>query len=772
MSAGETDNALPATRGFSRRDFLKSSGGLVIGFSLFGAMPAALAGEAAGQGAGDVAPPPSDSLYAWLAVHPDNTVTLFTGKVEVGNGVQTALGQIAAEELYFPVQDMKVVMGTTSVTVDQGPTYGSRTIRYAGPQIRHAAAAGRQALLEMAAKRFDVPADQLHTEDGVISVVGHPDRSITYGDLVDGERLDMHVDTSGERFDMKVAPDVDTKDASTYSVVGQSVARTDIPGKVTGEFTYIQDVKVDGMLHGRVVRPYGVDAHLEHVDESGLSDIPGFVKLVRRKDFLGVVAETEWGAITAARRLGSKLHPSGPDDGQARWSSWNGLPKMENIWQTVRDTAGSNTSVASKGSVDMAVDQAARTVKATYRTPFQMHGAIGPSCAVADVRKDGATLWAGTQMPHQARRDMARLLNLPLENVELRWFEAAGAYGRNGAEHVIGDAALMSAAVGKPVRVQWMRWDEHAWEPKGPPIAQDLVGAIDEDGNVTAWRHHMWIPTFLDNHLVPAKLIGRDDLGRTGHGLPAITYAYKFANADVACHGEGRVGLLTAWLRSPAQFETTFAMEAFADELAAATKEDPLSFRLRHLDDPRAIAVLKAASRSYGWRSRPSPGESDNGGGTASGRGIAWVNRDGTCVGMVVDLVVHRDSGEIRVKRVAVAQDCGLVVNPDGMRNQIEGNVVQSLSRTLHEEVTFSQARVTSRDWKGYPILRFEEIPDRIDITFVNNRPEYDPNGGGEPSTCPTAAAVSNAVFDATGVRLRETPFRAERVKAALKQSI
>ncbi|HKJ95278.1 MAG TPA: molybdopterin cofactor-binding domain-containing protein, partial [Gammaproteobacteria bacterium] len=716
-------------------------------------------------------PPPSDRLYAWLAVHPDNTVTLFTGKVETGNGVKTALGQIAAEELYFPVDRLDVVMGTTSVTVDQGPTYGSRTIRYAGPQIRHAAAAGRQALLDMAAERFDVPAGQLRTDNGTISVVGYPDRSISYGDLVNGQRLDMHVESSGTRFDMKVAPDVTTKDASTYSVVGQSVPRTDIPGKVTGEFTYVQDVKVDGMLHGRVVRPYGVDASLEHVDESGLSDIPGFVALVRRKDFLGVVAKTEWGAITAAKKLGSVLHPSGPDAGQATWSSWNGLPKMEDIWQTVRNTSGSNDSVAAQGSVDMAVDQAARTVTATYRTPFQMHAAIGPSCAVADVRKDRVTLWAGTQMPHQARRDMANLLDVPEENVELRWYEASGAYGRNGAEHVIGDAAIMSRAVGKPVRVQWMRWDEHAWEPKGPPIAQDMTGAMDEQGNVIAWRHHMWIPTFLDNHLVPAKLIGRDDMGRTGLGRPAITYAYTFANADVACHGEGRVGLLTAWLRSPAQFETTFAMEAFVDELAAATGQDPLSFRLRHLDDPRAIGVLNAAGDTYGWHSRPSPNKSENDDGTAPGRGIAWVNRDGTYVGMVVDLVVHRDSGEIRVKRVAVAHDCGLVVNPDGMRNQIEGNVVQSLSRTLHEEVAFSRSRVTSRDWKGYPILRFEEIPDSIDITFVNNRPEYAPNGGGEPSTCPTAAAVSNAVFDATGVRLRQTPFRPDRVKAALTQS-
>jgi nicotinate dehydrogenase subunit B len=757
-----------------RRGFLQASGGLVIAFSLFGPTDIAAATTVAASGVGrSVAPPPAGKLYAWLAVHPDNTITLFTGKVETGTGVQTALAQFAAEELDFPIDRLDVVMGTTSETVDQGPSYGSMTVRYAGPQIRHASAAGRQVLLDLAAAHFGVSANQLVARDGTIAVIGAPDRTITYGKLVDGKRLNMEIGASGERFAMKVAPEARTKDPYTYTVVGKSVPRKDIPGKVTGQFTYVQDVRVDGMLHGRVVRPYGVGAKLLSVDETGLEDIPGFVQIVRKDNFLGVVAETEWGAIQAAEKLGSTLNPSGPEAGQAKWSNWDGLPPMDQIWETVRKTSGPNQSVASRGSVDLALDSLSggRVLKATYKTPFQMHGSIGPSCAIADVQGDRATFWSCTQMPHETRRDMAKMLGVPLDNVELRWFEGAGGYGRNGFDHVVADAAVMSQAVGRPVRVQWMRWDEHGWEPKGPPIVQDLVGALDKDGHGVAWRHLMWVPTISDTHLIAAALIGKPDItGQTGTGgVPVVKYVYAFDNADVAVHDEGRVGLLTAWLRSPAQFETTFAMESFIDEMAAAAGQDPLDFRLAHIDDPRAVAVLKAAAEEYGWISRPAGGKKPEGNGKpAHGRGIAWVNRDDVPTATIADVTVDPASGQIKVGRVVVAHDCGLVVNPDGIRNQIEGNVIQSLSRTLHEEVTFDYAHVTSRDWQGYPILRFSEIPDRIDIVLVNNTPEYPSYGAGEPSTNPTAAVIGNAVFDAVGVRLRQTPFRPDRVKAAM----
>ncbi len=757
--------------GLSRRGFLQASGGLVIAFAL--GPPAATAAPGAETSTDPLQPPPANRLYAWLAVHPDDTATLFTGKVETGTGVQTALAQIAAEELDFPLDRLAVVMGTTSETVDQGPSYGSMTVRYAGPQIRHAAAAGRQVLLDLAADHFRVPATGLEAKDATITVKGAPERSITYGALVGGKRLDFEIGASGSQFGLKVAPQARAKDPSTYTVVGKPVPRKDIPGKVTGQFTYVQDVRVDGMLHGRVVRPYGVGARLLSVDERGLKAIPGFVQVVRRDDFLGVVAETEWGAIQAARQLGSTLSPSGPDAGQAKWSSWNGLPTMDRIWETVRTSAGPTVPVARSGSVEAALKSLAggRMLEATYRTPFQMHGSIGPSCAIADVKGDRATFWSGTQMPHETRRDMAKMLGIPLANIELRWIEASGGYGRNGLDHVVADAAVMSQAVGRPVRVQWMRWDEHGWEPKGPPIVQDLVGALDKDGQVVAWRHHMWVPTISDTHLIATALIGRPDVtGDTGTGAgPVIKYAYDFGNSEVVVHAKGRVALLTAWLRSPAQFETTFAMESFIDELAAAAGRDPLAFRLAYVKDPRAIAVLKAAAQEYGWVSRPARGRKPDGSGKpVQGRGIAWVNRDDVRVATIADITVDPASGRIKVGRVVVAHDCGLVVNPDGLRNQVEGNVIQSLSRTLHEEVTFDRAHVTSRDWNGYPILRFSEIPDRIDVVLVNNRPEYPSYGAGEPSTNPTAAVISNAVFDAVGARLRQTPFRPDRVKAAM----
>jgi len=761
MSSPDISGLDPA---LSRRGFLQSMGGLVVAFNLFGhAAPAAAVEQSS-------ASPAAGNLDAWLAVRPDNTVTLFTGKIETGTGVETALAQFAAEELDFPFERLDVVMGTTSLTVDQGPTYGSMTIRYAGPQIRQAAAAGRQALLDLASRHFGVPVGQLVAAQGTICVAGSPDRAITYGRLVDGKPINVEIGSSGEGFDLKVAPRAHTKDPGMYRVVGRSLPRKDIPGKVMAQFTYVQDVRVEGMLHGRVVRPYGVGAILQRVDEKGLEEIPGFVQLVRRENFLGVVAKTEWAAIQAAARLGSRLNPEGPEAGQAKWSQWNGLPKMNDLWNTVRNAPVAHEyPVASQGSPATAFTRASRTLRATYQTPFQMHGSIGPSCAIADVSGNRATFWSGTQMPHDVRRDMAKLLRIPVDNVEVRWAEGSGAYGRNGLEQVVADAAIMSQAVRRPVRVQWMRWDEHGWEPKGPPLVQDLQGALDDQGRVVAWQHHAWVPTVEDTHLIAAALIGRPDVtGTTGTGEPAVAYAYTFENADVAFHAEGRVALMTSWLRSPAQFEATFAMESFIDELAAAAHQDPLQFRLSYLKDPRAIAVLKAAAEAYGWDSRPARSAAGSDKKPAHGRGIAWVNRDDTRVATIADVTVDPNSGRIRVGRVVVAHDCGLVINPDGLRNQIEGNVIQSLSRTLHEEVTFDTAHVTSRDWVGYPILRFEEIPDRIDIVLVNNRPDQPSTGGGEPSTCPTAAVIGNAVYDAIGVRLRQTPFRPERVKVAM----
>ncbi len=764
--------------GASRRAFLKTSGGLVLGFSLLGPAAAMAAlrelpldtSVAATSGKGPFPAVDPAKLDAWIAIHPDDTATLFTGKVEQGNGSPNALLQIAAEELDFPYEHFYLVMGSTTETVDQGPTYGSMAVRYAGPQIQHAAAAGRQVLLEMASKHFGVPVEKLTAAAGVISVAGAAKQSITYGKLVGGKRLDVTIGASGETFGMKVAPDAKLKDPSRYTVIGKSVLRKDIPGKTTGEFTYMQDVKVPDMLHGRVVRPFGVGAILLSVDETGLKDIPGFVQVVREGNFLGVLATTEWGAIQAAEKLGSKLDRKGPADGLAKWSEWNDLAATDEVWDAVRKAPGKPESVAKHGDVDKALKTAAHTIKATYLTPFETHGSLGPECAIADVGKDKAIVWGGTQMPHQAQRDLAELLGLPVDQVEVRWVEAAGQYGRNGLEHVMADAAIMSRAAGRPVRVQWMRWDSHGWDPKEPPIVQDLEGGLDAQGNVTAWRHHMWVPTFSDTSLLPSELIGKP-VGKRNLGSAAIGYEYTFANAEVSSHNESRVGVITAWMRAPGQFETTFAMEAFIDELAAAARQDPLEFRFKYLKEPRTIGVLKAAAKLYGWQPRVAFSAGKQSARKAKGRGIAWVNRDDSLVATIADVEVDQQTGEILVKRVVVAHDNGLVISPDGMYNQIEGNIIQSISRTLHEEVTFDHAHVTSRDWASYPILRFHEIPDSIEMVLVNNDQKFKATGGGEPSTCPTAAVISNAVYDAVGIRLRQRPFRPGRVKAALARA-
>ena len=761
--------------GASRRAFLKASGGLVLGFSLFDPVAANAAtrdlpldtSASAMTGTGPFASVDPARLDAWIAIHPDNTATLFTGKIEQGNGAPNALLQMAAEELDFPYERFYLVMGSTTETVDQGPSYGSMAVRYAGPQIQHAAAAGRQVLLTMAGKHFNVPDDKLSAAAGVITVAGAPGQSITYGALVGGKRLDVSIGASGKTFGMKVAPSATLKDPSKYTVIGTSVLRKDIPGKVTGQFTYMQDVKVPGMLHGRVIRPYGVGAKLLKVDEAGLKDIPGFVQIVREGNFLGVVAQTEWDAIQAAQKLGSKLDRKGPDDGLAQWSDWQGLAATDEVWDAVRKAPAKAQSVAAHGDVDKALKAGARSLKATYLTPFETHGSIGPECAIADVGKDKAIVWGGTQMPHQAQRDLAELLGISVDKVEVRWVEASGQYGRNGLEHVMADAAIMSRAVGRPVRVQWMRWDSHGWDPKEPPLVQDLEGALDAQGHVTAWRHHMWVPTFSNTRLLASELIGKP-VGAENLGNAAIGYEYTFDNADVSSHNESRVGVITAWMRAPGQFETTFAMEAFIDELAAAAKQDPLEFRLKYLKQPRTLGVLQAAAKRYGWQPRVAFSAGKQSGRMAKGRGIAWVNRDDSRVATIADVEVDQQSGEIRVTRVVVAHDNGLVISPDGMRNQIEGNIIQSISRTLHEEVTFNHAHVTSRDWASYPILRFHEIPDSIEMVLVNNDPKFASTGGGEPSTCPTAAVISNAVYDAVGVRLRRRPFRPERVKAAM----
>ena len=744
---------LLASREISRRDFLKATGVLVVGFSMFG--PTQWSPAAAAQ------PPllarPADWLDSWLAISQDGSVTLFTGKVDLGTGVETAMAQIAAEELDVAFARIRVVQGDTALTVNQGPTVGSTSIAVGGAQIRQAAAEARHALLDLAAERLAVETDQLVVRDGVVSGQGDASNSVSYGDLI-----------GGGQFNLTVGGAARPKSRDEYTIVGQSIRRVDIPAKVTGQAEYVQDVRLPGMLHGRVLRPTGIGSMLLSIDESSVSNLPGLVKVVHRGNFVGVIAEREEQAIRAAQQL------------RLTWSEWSGLPAMEDLYEVLRNTPSTERVLRSEGDVDAALAGAARTLAASYYFPFQGHASIGPSCAVADVRDGRATIWSGTQVSHLLQLSLARVLDLPVQNVRVIWTQGAGSYGTNGADDATLDAALLSQTVGRPVRIQWMRDDEHRWATAGPAMVMDLRGGLDAHGAVAAWDYQISTPNHYYTDLLAEQLIASDPV--VHGGLPTFSPAlwggdrgmppYLFGNRREVVHQLQESPLRSAPLRAPGQIATSFAQESFIDELAADAGADPVEFRLRHLVNARPIAVLQAAAARAGWDTRRSPKADAPGSRLATGRGIAVVERNAgphsTFVAMVAEVEVDRETGRVLLKRAVVAHDCGLIINPDGVVNQVEGNVLQTASRTLKEEATFDRSNVTSVDWVSYPILTFPEVPE-VEVVLID-RPDLPASGVGEPASCPVPGAIANAIFDATGARLRQVPFTPERVKAALSE--
>jgi CO/xanthine dehydrogenase Mo-binding subunit len=748
--------------GLSRRALLQAAGALIVTFSLpsAGRAQTPRIGEDEPVLPGQVAAPgqtiPPGQIDAWLAIAPDSGVTLYTGKVELGTGVATALAQIVAEELDVAVRRITVVQGDTARTPDQGITAGSKTIQRGASIIRQAAADARYTLRLLASVRLSTSVDQLATADGVVSVIDDPSRRATYGELV-----------GGRRFSRPVTRDFQTKPRAAYTVVGAPVPRLDIPAKVAGTHVYVQDLRVPGMLHGRVVRPRAVGAGLAAVDEGSVRELPGVVRVVREGDFVGVVCEREEQAITAARAL------------KVTWRGGAHLPAMAALHDALVQSPSTPRVLVNRGDVDGALKRAAAPLDREYRWPYQMHASIGPSCGVADVRKDGATVWTASQGVFDLRGALAGLLGLPAERIRAIFVEGSGCYGHNGADDAAADAAILSRAVGRPVRVQWMRHDEHGHEPKGPAMVMRVRGALDADRHVTAWDYAVWTPTHTRR---PAGRAGNLLAGEETGALEAVTrvsggdrnaqHGYAFPSNRVVVHELDRSPLRVSALRGLGAPANTFANESFVDELAAAAGADPVEFRLRHLGDPRAVAVIRAAARAAGWTPRPAPAPGARSGGPAVGRGIAYCQyeNENAYVAAVVEVEVSRDRGAIRVRRVAVAHDCGLVVNPDGVRNQIEGNVLQAISRTLKEAVQFDAGGVTSLDWSAYPILTFAEAPDAVEIVLVDPG-DKPPVGAGEPATCPIPAAIANAVFDATGVRLRTVPFTAERVREELARS-
>ena len=746
---------------FTRRQFLKGTGALIVSFNLF--PPLDLWAQTTEAGA-----PDPTQLDSWIAVHQDGTVTVFTSKVELGTGVETALAQIAAEELDVSWRKIKVDMGDTEKTIDQATTSGSRTIERAGPQIRQAAAAARKELLRLASEKLGAPVDKLAVRDGVVSVAGAPSKRISYAQLIGGKRFNVTIQAEGKAGELKLAQDVKPKDPKEYTTVGKPVPRFDLPPKVTGEAVYVHDVRVPGMLHGRVIRPPTIATEPTNIDEDAVKNIPGFVRVVRQGSFVGVVAKTEWAALRAAQAL------------KVSWSKpTTKIPtNTEELYDYLKNTKSFTTlKGVDKGNPAAGLTQATKQYEATFRWPFQMHGMIGPSCAIADVRGEKATIWSGCQGPFRTRASIATLLNIREENVRVIYHEASGSYGRMSNDDGAEDAAVLSHAVGAPVRVQWSRQDEHGWEPKGPAQTQVLKVGTDAAGKIIAWQFtdysFPWTVSSLTTLLASQQLGIKSKSPGSGNGNQGGGEIYAFENSRVIAEEipwlqPEPFPLRTSNLRAPGQLSRCFASETLLNEIAADLGMDPVDFRLRYLTgDQRGNDVLKAAAAKAQWQKRPSPAAATTGE-LAKGRGIAMTRRTGGYASAVADVEVNRSTGKVTVRRVTLAHDCGLIVNPDGVRNQVEGNIIQGVSRALLEEVAFDASGVTSLDWNSYPILKFPDVPD-LDIVLLN-RPEMASLGAGELSTVPIPAAIANGIFDATGIRLREAPFTPQRILAGLQQ--
>ena len=720
----------------ARRSLLRGVAGLVVAFSV----PRGAAASATTVDA--------DRVDGYLAIAPDGGVTVFAGKVDLGTGARAAIRQIVAEELGVLPARIALVEGDTALTPDQGSTGGSTGIMVGGVQIRQAAATARARLIALAAAKLQRPAGDLDTVQGAVVMRGGSE-TIGFAALLGGAAFAIAVD--------KAAP---LRDPAGYRIVGTSYPRPDLPAKLTARHVFVQDHRVEGMLHARIVRPPSIGARLGAVDAASVAQIPG-AQIVRLRDFLAVVAPREWDAVRALRAV------------KATWEAATPLSGSDTVYEVVRATPVARTeTLRSAGDAPAALAAAAHVVRASYAWPIQSHASMGPSCAVADIRDGGGTVWTASQGTHRLRKTIARLLGLDVARLRLVYLDGSGSYGTNGNDDVAFEAALLSRELRRPVRVQWMREDEHGWDPKGPPQLLDLRATLDADGNIAAWETVAMVPANTPNlpsiPLLAAVAAGLDAGAGQSAGLTSLNAdpPYAIANMRADIRWLTTTPLRPANLRAPGKIGNVFAVESFVDELAAAAGVDPMAYRLRQLRDARGRAVLERVGTMMAWtpRARPVAG----GDMVRDGRGIAYVHykQSENYVAMGMEVSVDRTTGAVRVLRVACAHDCGLMINPDAVRAQVEGCILQTLSRTLFEEVTFDRARVTSTDWASYPILRFPDVP-RLEIALIDRRNER-PLGAGEAATATVGAALGNAVFDATGVRLRRAPFTPAAVKAAL----
>jgi CO/xanthine dehydrogenase Mo-binding subunit len=754
------------TSSFTRRSVLLGAGALVVSVGAAVSLDTMLSiNEAFAQ---DAKPPLTpDQLSSYVAVNADGSVAAYFGKMDMGHGLHVAIGQIVAEELDVPFKSVKVIMGDTATSVNQGGASGSTGIQEGGRQMRMAAAEARRVLLEMAAEKLSAPADTLVVNEGAVSTSPVAAKRVTYAELIGGRYFNVQLDWNKKYGNpLYASGKAQPKKPSEHKIVGQPIKREDVAPKVFAQEDFATDVKVPGMVHGRMIRPPVAGAVPVKVDEASIKDIPG-AKVVWDKGFLGVVADKEWDAIKAAEKL------------KVEWSQVQPpFPAQALLYDHIRKAPVRKREVAKEnGNVDEAFKTSARVIEAEYEWPFQSHASVGPACALVEIKDGNVTCWSGTQKGHFQRQGLALTLDIPAEKIRVIWTPGPGSYGRNDADDAAMDAALLAKAVGKPVRVQYMRDQGTGWDPKGPASIHKARAALDASGKVIGYEFASKAFSRVDcitngsnpHGTLAGQLRGVALHSGDGFGVPSESYAFdnkKLSWETIAPLLDRSSPLRTSHLRDPVGPQIHFASESFIDEVAVAVNADAIEFRMCHIKEPRDVAVIKAAAAKANWDTRPSP-RKDQTGSKVSGRGIAYAQRNGTRVAVIAEVDVDRSTGKIWARKFTVAHDCGQIINPDGLTKCIEGNIVQGVSRTLWEEVTFDNKTVTSVDWLSYPILDITETPGEVNVVLLNH-PDIAPSGAGEPSIRPVAAAIANAIFDATGVRIRRVPFSPDRVKAAL----
>jgi CO/xanthine dehydrogenase Mo-binding subunit len=794
----QIERALAKSNPTSRRNFLKGSGLLAVSLStgtLANANPFGTGsiGTSPRQAAGPYPDRDFHELDSWIVIHEDSTATFFVGKTDGGQGTGTAFRQMMSDELDIAYDKTDLIMGRTDVTVDQGGSGGSDAIQTDGWPMRRVAAEARRVLLEMASERFSVPVAGLSVREGVVGVSADSSRNVSYGDLIGDQRF--NVTLTGNRIN-DTAGVADVKPVGDLKIVGQSLKRYDVPPKVDGTLKWAVSATAPGMVHARNVRPPVVGAKLIRIDESSVDDIPGLVRIVSKGNYVAVVYEREENAVKAATQL--KVNWQEPETAP--------FPSSEDLFTFMRDATPTSLARARgtrtvpeavpnvEADPDAAFAGAAQVIEAAYDVPFQGHTAIGPAHAMADPSNDQMTIYSNDMKSYGLRNGVARFLDMPRDRVRVIYMDGPQVYGRTAADDAGFEAAYLAKEIGRPVRMQWMRHEETAWDTKGPAFTFNLRGGLDAEGNVVALEYRARTADYGHvgyndpETVLIAQLMGIRPAQTAAGGASPPSEFYVIPNRRQETHVVRmplafETPLRTGNLRDPNGPQTTFAGESFIDELGAAAGADPVDFRLKLLqgstDDDnqfkraRSIAVVRASAEEFGWDRRPSPKQLDTGS-ILTGRGIAYCYRGQTVIAEIAEVEVNRETGHVWVKRLVCAHDCGLVINPDGLRNTVEGNLLHGLSRALKEEVQFDEEKVTSRDWRSHPTLTHADTPARIDVVIVNgdpnpNRPDLPHYGAGEASCKPTIAAVANAIFDATGVRIRRVPFRDDRVLAALQ---